>query len=426
MPVNLNDINQYLANLSPQQLQLLVNGQQNNQSGRPFYPGTTANNPGTNIPSINFPNLNAVQVDPSPPAGRITYGNNKNASRTVGQLHGVGRGVQDVLPGILNSVYRGQIVQAPAVTQSDLGLLQNLGPQFAQAQTNMENIGRSGEISSDLSLLQNQGRDITAEIQAQDETTNPEYYQSRAAIGEKGRQLLSGMDPNQLTSAELTNAERSANRMNIGQGTANTGSNTAALKGALQFDDRLQKKRSMLSGVLSNLGNILPNMKTNNFNYSAATGQLGRGAGQQQFQSSLQNPQSLAANLASNAFGQGGSMSMNNANIQHSEIPQWQQTLGAVYGGLNAIGSVAGAAAGAACWVAEELFGVDNIKTHMARLYVKANPNTWFNKLYIKHGKAWANWLKCNPWAKPFVKPIWEIMAIRGSQLLNIDLNLWE
>jgi len=295
-----------------------------------------------NLPAVNYPDYTGLQISNQPGVGRITTGSNKNASRTRGQVKGAASAVQQVLPGLLNSIYGGMILQAPSVTQSNLGLLQNLGPQFAQADTAMQNIGREGQIASDLALLKGPGREITHETLLQQMMADPEYYTQRAQMAQRAGQLLGGLDPNNLTGAELTNAERAGNRINIGQGTANTGSNSAALKGALQFDDRLQRKRSMLSGVLSNLGNILPNFKTNTFNYAASTGETGRGSGQGQFQSSLENPQGIAANLASNAFGQAGSIAQNNAQIMHSNIPAWQQTLGAVYGGLNAIGSLAG------------------------------------------------------------------------------------
>lgn len=305
-----------------------------------FYPGVSSRNPAVNIPSTNYPDLTAVQVNPSPPAGRITYGSNQTASRTAGQLRGVGRGVQDILPGLLNSIYRGMIVQAPAVTESDLALLQQLGPQFAGAEAAMERAGREGEVATDLSLLRGGGREITQETLNQMMLADPQFFALREALSGKYGDLLSGMDPNQLTGAELTNAERALNRSNIGAGTANTGSNTAALKGALQFDDRLQKKRMNLNTVLSNLGGVMPNLRSGAFNYGTATGNIGRETGKDMFAGALTGPKDIIGNLAQNAFGQGGAIAQNVAQIRANRIPQWQQTLGAVYGGLNAIGGI--------------------------------------------------------------------------------------
>jgi hypothetical protein len=68
------------------------------------------------------------------------------------------------------------------------------------------------------------------------------------------------------------------------------------------------------------------------------------------------------------------------------------------------------------CWVAEVLYGIDDQKTHAARLWATTN-NNWFTKLYREHGKVWARWLSAHTWAQPIVKPIWDIMAIKGQTL---------
>lgn len=330
-----------MPDLTPAQLNLLQNFGFANNSNRLAYPNARPENT-TNIQSPFYPQFPAVQLGPNVTPGRINYGNNKVASRTAGQLRGVGRGVQEILPGLLNSIYQSQILQAPALTAHNLALLQNYGPQFAQTASEISGIGRAGEAGTDLSLLQGPGRGITAETLAQMMATDPEYFNLVAGIGQRGGQLLEGLDPNKLTESEIANVERTQNRSNIGLGTANTGSNTAAIQGALGFDDRLQRKRNQLSGILSNLGGILPQTRSGAFNYANATGQAGRGAGQQEFASASQTPQSYAPALAGNILGQGGNLAANNASISHSEIPQWQQTLGAVYGGLGAIGSLAG------------------------------------------------------------------------------------
>lgn len=333
------------ANLDipPEIFQLLATLRGYSRPGNsPNYPNPSATNAAVNIPSTNYPDLTAVQVNPSPNAGRINYGSNRTASRTAGQLRGVGRGVQEILPGLLNSIYRGMIVQAPAVTESDLSLLRSLGPQFAGAEGAMERAGREGEVATDLSLLRGGGRDITQETLNQMMLADPQFFALREALSGKYGDLLSGMDPNQLTGAELTNAERSLNRSNIGEGTANTGSNTAALKGALQFDDRLQKKRMNLNTVLSSLGGVMPSLRSGAFNYGTATGQIGRETGKDVFAGALEGPKGIIGNLAQNAFGQGGAIAQNVAQIRANRIPQWQQTLGAIYGGLNAVGGLAG------------------------------------------------------------------------------------
>jgi len=98
-------------------------------------------------------------------------------------------------------------------------------------------------------------------------------------------------------------------------------------------------------------------------------------------------------------------------------------------GGTPGVPSVPGAETGAAtsaatsaapvaaCWVAEELYGVDSPKTHQARLYARSHDSR-FLRLYKNHGRAWADWLKKHPWAKPLVQPIWDRMAYKGRMMI--------
>jgi len=91
--------------------------------------------------------------------------------------------------------------------------------------------------------------------------------------------------------------------------------------------------------------------------------------------------------------------------------------------GLQTVGSAllggASLLALGGCWVAEELFGPNHPKTHMARLWASTHDN-WFTRLYSRRGQSWANRLRRRPWMKLFIRPIWEVMALLGyMQLLR-------
>lgn len=389
------------------------------QANNTSYPRISARNPAVNDPSLLYPDIPGLQTSPSPPVGRIGIGDSGTAARTVSQLRGVGRGVQDILPGLLNSIYRGMLVQAPEVAEGNLELLRILGPLFSQAEGAMERTGREGEIATDLALLRGGGREITEETLAQMRATDPEFFALREAMAKKYGDLLSGIDPNVLTGAEATNVERNLNRINVGQGTEGTGSPSAAIKGALQFDDRLQAKRNQLNNILTGLSSSLGSTRSGAFNYGTATGQIGRETGKDQFAGAVSGPQSIISNIAQNAFGQGGGIAQNIAQIRANKIPQWQQTLGAIYGGLNAVGGLAGGAA--LCWVAEELYGIDSLRTYAARLYATLNDN-WFLRLYRKYGKIWAKFIHNNPWIKPIIRPIWDSMAEKGLKMMGVKI----
>ena len=85
-------------------------------------------------------------------------------------------------------------------------------------------------------------------------------------------------------------------------------------------------------------------------------------------------------------------------------------------GGAEGVGTglSSGAAAAAACWVAEELWGRAHPMTIDARFYCLVNRN-WFTRLYIRHGQAWAAWLRRHTWARPLAARIWRELARRGA-----------
>jgi len=72
----------------------------------------------------------------------------------------------------------------------------------------------------------------------------------------------------------------------------------------------------------------------------------------------------------------------------------------------------------AACWVASELFGGWSMpKTVYSRLYVMYKAPAWFRQFYIKHGKAFASFIKNKPVIKNIIRPLFELFAKRGKCL---------
>lgn len=84
---------------------------------------------------------------------------------------------------------------------------------------------------------------------------------------------------------------------------------------------------------------------------------------------------------------------------------------------MQMIGSLGGGAM-AFCWVAEELYGVDDDRTHLARAWV-ARHDTPFTRAYREHGQSWSMWLRRHPWAKPLVQPIWDAMWQAQAQAIR-------
>lgn len=111
--------------------------------------------------------------------------------------------------------------------------------------------------------------------------------------------------------------------------------------------------------------------------------------------------------------------------LAQPKLGQFKEEDKGIGGVLSGLGSAAGGAAALLpllCWVAETLYGVDHPKTHLARLYANTH-DTWFLRLYRKHGKSWARCLENHKWLQPIIKPIWDLMAYKGALMLREDIN---
>lgn len=75
----------------------------------------------------------------------------------------------------------------------------------------------------------------------------------------------------------------------------------------------------------------------------------------------------------------------------------------------------ASASSAMACWVAEELYGVDAEKTHTIRAYVKRHSNDatglgdWC-RTYIEKGVEWAERIRKDVYARAEALPVWEYL----------------
>lgn len=114
---------------------------------------------------------------------------------------------------------------------------------------------------------------------------------------------------------------------------------------------------------------------------------------------SPQNPtfqpfaQSTAAQAAPDAMGL-ASANYGNQSAARSAI------LGSIFG---AAGRVGGAAV-AACWVAREVYGVENPKWVQFREWMLNKSPKWFRHLYLTYGERFADWVKDKPKLKTIIR----------------------
>lgn len=158
---------------------------------------------------------------------------------------------------------------------------------------------------------------------------------------------------------------------------------------------------------------------------------LGRDIAQSNRQADImaaqQRPTDLINALQAAQSWQGAEMS------PYQALASTQLGGGSVIGGLTAppsfaqgMGALAGQAMGAAgtaigCWVAEAIFGKDDMNTHLARYWVNNAAPKWFNRLYLRYGERFAKRVEKSALLKRLLRPLFLKFAKWGAEAAMRD-----
>jgi hypothetical protein len=94
-----------------------------------------------------------------------------------------------------------------------------------------------------------------------------------------------------------------------------------------------------------------------------------------------------------------------------------------IFGDLVGLTASLGSAALLACWVAEELWGIADERTHYARVYVVTNMDDEFVTEYLVNGPQWAEEVRKDPELREQAEPVWSQMASHGKAITEEVLN---
>ena len=107
----------------------------------------------------------------------------------------------------------------------------------------------------------------------------------------------------------------------------------------------------------------------------------------------------MAMQQQSNQVAYAGAMAQADA----SRNAGLMSAIGTIGGAM--IGGPAGAAAGSqVCWVAREVYGIDNPKWLQFREWMLEDSPSWFRKLYIKYGERFAKFISNKPLLKTIIR----------------------
>jgi len=269
---------------------------------------------------------------------------------------------------------------------------QDVMPRLGQAEANARRVAREADIQD----VEDLGVRATEAFRA----ANPEQA---ALMDELNRQAMSDLEagaslPPDLA-REMEQQVRSAQAARgMGFGMADVGQE-ALVKG-LQAE-QLQRRRQAFAQQIAGM-----NAATAQDPFMAilgrpglSVGQAGMVAGQGQGfnPGNVFNPESAYA----------GSLFANNyAGKLNANIAGANNMTALAGAGLGAAGDLGGSAimASALCWVAREVYGVENPRWMMFRRWLLNIGPAWLRKLYIKHGQKFAEWLSKNEWLKPVIR----------------------
>jgi hypothetical protein len=140
---------------------------------------------------------------------------------------------------------------APREQELAAQLFRKYTPQYAEVGQNV-----------DLQALRGAGGQAVREGNALQQEIDPEFYASRAATSGKLRDLLGGMDPNRLTTAEREEVARGLARTQYGSGELAVPSNQGAIEAAQTFGSALTNKRNAVANAIDTATRAIPSFRT--------------------------------------------------------------------------------------------------------------------------------------------------------------------
>lgn len=279
--------------------------------------------------------------DPAAPSVQETTGEQMQA--LINHLPTMTRVVgENILPFEQARVSAAQTI-APQEAALQTAIYRQYGPILNQIGNQIAAQNQLAAVSSDSAALNaaNQSGLISNALALQRQA-NPEYYAGRTAIGNANTNFVNNLGDGSLTPTQTEEAIRAINRSSVAGGLANSGSPTAALKSAMNFGDRMQQNRSLVSQALSNAASVNSALKDSFDPFLVATGRTSQNTGDQRLSGPNTNLGQTTANTANNMFADFGQTARQRNEINSKRRDSLDRTLQTIQGVSQAVGNIAG------------------------------------------------------------------------------------
>jgi hypothetical protein len=299
---------------------------------------------------------------------------------------------------------------SPGYAELQANLYNTYGPIMNQIGNQIQDQNALASASRDNAVLTGPGRDLVSNAYDLSQIYDKPYYDSRQKSSDALAKLFDSIDlSGGLSPTERDEIGKGLTREGISRGTANSPSQTDTVANAMRYGAaghaRQQEAKSNLSDAIGKAAAFLPTAKSGVDVFQTATGRSSSANPGQSLFTGAQtgSSQQNAFGLAGNLLGSGTQLQMNNDTIQ-SQKKDWLDKFNQIASGIGSITGSLGSVAGAACWVAREVYGVNNPNWIKFRHWMLIYSPKWFRQLYLEEGARLAEFIKDKPVLKSLIK----------------------
>lgn len=277
------------------------------------------------------------------------------------------------------------------------------GPQLNQIGSDIARQNALNQAGTDLAVLQGPGRDLISEAVETQKIADPEYYKTRELTSNRLGDLLSSINLGSgLSPTEQREIEQGLAREGTARGTYGSPSQSETVANAMRYGEagrnrELQNQNSLSQAIAASTA-FLPASRSGMDVFQVATGRPSTyNTGENKFTglADTSNQWSSLGNMSSQLLGNANQQQMANAQIDANK-KDWLDKFSQFTSAVGNLGSMAGGAM-AMCWVAREVYGVDNPRWKEFRAWMLTKAPAWFRRMYLQKGAAFAEHIKDKP-----------------------------
>lgn len=372
--------------------------------------------------------LNSIPGDVGIPLSTIP---GTDASPTPGNYRTLAeqvRVVNDLLPyytkaisGQLGALQQAELDSAkqtsPGYAQLMTELYQKYGPQLNQIGSDIVRQNALNQAATDRDVLKGPGGETVKAAYDTAQIFDKPYYDTRELTAGRLADLLKSIDlSGGLSPTERREIEQSLAIQGGRRGTYNAPSATDTVADAMTYGSagrtRVLENQNELSKAIAASSAFLPSAKSGVDVFQVATGKPSMpNTGESKFTGVTKTDPGAATNLASSLLSTGNANAsnalaweMNKANIDANK-KDWLDQFVQFTSGIGNLTSAAGGIAGM-CWVAREVYGVDNPRWILFRDWLATDAPMWLFKSYVRYGERFAQFIHNKPILKFIIRKL--------------------